>query len=92
MTPDLQPYVVLLSSLVAGRLAPTEFQAVFVALFKSDQLWRPGEVYEILNEMFLTTEAYGPEIASSPYRVTEHELCEAAATTIRRIHEVVNTG
>jgi hypothetical protein len=92
VTPDLRPYVVLLAALLGGRLNADEFQAVLVALFKNDQLRRPQEVYEVLNSIFLTTEAYDPANASAPYAVQEQELIDAAATALKHLEEVVNPG
>jgi hypothetical protein len=91
VTPDLRPYVTLLLAFLSGRLTPTEFQAIFVPLFKRDDVWRPQEVYEALNGIFLSAEALKPCAApTDPYAVTEEQLYRVAQEGLRRLEEVVD--
>jgi len=90
VTTDLRAYVVLLAAMLSRRLSPEEFQAVLVPLFKSDQLIRPPEIYNLLNEVFLAAEAYqpDPELAGD-YAVTGEELYAIADAVHSRLEEVV---
>jgi hypothetical protein len=91
MTPDLRSYDTLLTALLSRRLTPAEFQAVLLPLFKGDQLMRPPEIYDLLNEVFLAAEAYHPvKTASDRYAITEAELREIADRVLRRLREVVD--
>ena len=93
MTPDLRPYTTLLIALLSRRLTPTEFQATYVPLFKGDTVWRPQEIYEILNGIFLAAEALAPGASPiDPYAVTEEQLYQVAQDGLRHLEEVVDPG
>jgi Bacterial self-protective colicin-like immunity len=86
MTPDLRPYVTLLSALLSNRLNPVEFQAILVPLFKGDNVWRPQNIYDTLNEIFLAAEAFTPDASEgNPYTVTEEQLHHVAEEGLRRL-------
>jgi hypothetical protein len=93
MTPDLRPYTTLLRALLSRRLTPTEFQATFVPLFMRDTVWRPQEIYEILNDTFLAAEALTPGASpNSSYAVTEEQLYHVVEDSLRRLNEAVDPG
>jgi self-protective colicin-like immunity protein len=93
VTPDLRPYTTLLVALLSRRLTPTEFQAIFVPLFKKDTVWRPQEIYEVLNDIFLAAEALKPDASpADPFAVTEEQLYQVAQQGLRRLEEVVDPG
>ena len=93
MTPDLRPYVTLLSALLSNRLNPVEFQAIFVPLFKGDNTWRPQHIYDTLNEIFLAAEAFTPDTSEgNPYTVTEEQLHHVAEEGLKRLGEMINPG
>jgi hypothetical protein len=86
LSPDLLPYSVLLSSFLDGRLNPVELQVLLVTLFKNDQVVRPHEVYEPLNDLFLAAEAYetNPDNRDR-YTVDEDELYRVATSVQDRL-------
>lgn len=91
MTPDLRPYMTLLAAFLSRRLTATEFQAIFVPLFKGDDVWRPQEIYEVLNGIFLSAEALKPcADPTDPYAVTEEQLYRVTHEGLRRLEEVVD--
>jgi hypothetical protein len=85
VTPDLQPYVTLLTAFLSRRLTSAEFQDVFIPLYQGDPVSRPQEIYEMLNDVFLAAEAL---TADDPYAVTEEQLYEIAQKNLRRLKAV----
>lgn len=54
----LQPYAVLLRLFVDGAFSASEFEVVFLRLYKDDPTeWSP-EVYEVLDSFFADVDSY----------------------------------
>lgn len=52
------PYTALLTAFCDGRLLPSEFEELFVFLFKNDPTGRDPETYEALNTCFTAVDAF----------------------------------
>jgi hypothetical protein len=93
VTPDLRAYEILLVALTSRRLSPSEFQGVFVPLFKGDQLSRPPDIYDLLNEVFLAAEEYYEDTTGvSEYAVSEEQLYEIVERVLKRLKVIAAAG
>ena len=54
----LQPYAVLLRLFVDAAVSASEFEVVFLRLFKDDPTDWPRDVYEVLDSFFADVDAY----------------------------------
>lgn len=54
----LQPYAVLLRLFVDGAVGASEFEVVFLRLFKDDPTDWPPDVFEVLDSLFAEVDAY----------------------------------
>jgi Bacterial self-protective colicin-like immunity len=57
-TQALAPYLALLRMLLEGRMAPAEFEAVFLPLYKNDPTPWPPAVFDLLDRVFADVDAF----------------------------------
>ena len=51
-------YLTLLRAFVEGRLTPTEFETLYLFMFKNDPGGRDPETYQVLNALFAEVDAF----------------------------------
>lgn len=55
---DVVKYVVLIRAFLENRLSASEFQMLYFAIFKSDEKYRPREIFDILDTLFADIDEY----------------------------------
>jgi hypothetical protein len=65
--PSLSDYLRLLEDFTSQRLSARDFERTYLRMFKGDTIIRPGEEYEILNDLFSAADAFcdDPSIIST---------------------------
>jgi len=81
---DLAPYVIMVRAFVEGRLTATEFENLYLVVFKRDPIQRPGEVFRILDRLFADVDSYHPDarIREQTEGIDEDELRARAAEAL----------
>jgi Bacterial self-protective colicin-like immunity len=57
----LEPYVYLLQEFLDSKVTAGEFERRYLRLFKSDELIRPEDVFDVLDALFADVDAFDPE-------------------------------
>ena len=86
---DLAPYVIMVRAFVEGRLAATECENLYLAVFKRDSIERPTEVFRILDRLFADVDAYHPDatVREETDGIDEEELRTRAAEALNGLLE-----
>jgi self-protective colicin-like immunity protein len=66
-SPALSDYLRLIEEFLSHRLAATDFERMYLRMFKEDSTIRPDQQYEVLNALFAAAEAFcdDPSIAGT---------------------------
>lgn len=84
----IRAYLVLIAAFVTGRLAASEFEPIYLALFKCDPGGRPEPIYDVLDALFGDVDAYSPFPNPEETRwIDESELRARAAKALERLEE-----
>jgi hypothetical protein len=80
-SPALSEYLRLLEEFLSHRLAATDFERMYLRMFKDDSTIRSGQEYEILNALFAGADAFcdDPSIAATGALDEEGFRAEARA-------------
>lgn len=75
-TSDLAPYVIMIRAFIDGRLTATEFETLFLVLFKRDTTEWSGDTFHALDTLFGDVDAYHPDasIREQTDGIDEQEL------------------
>ena len=71
---SLKPYLLLLHLFRDGRLFPQELAAIYIRLFKSDEVTRDEELFQHLNGIFTALDSYRPDNDLSRFEIGLEEL------------------
>ncbi len=87
----MRAYLALIAAFVNCQLAASEFEPIYLALFKYDPGGRPEPVYDVLDALFGDVDAYTPVVdPDEPSWIDEPELRRRATVALRRLEELVN--
>lgn len=86
----LQPYAVLLRLFIDGAFSASEFEVVFLRLFKDDPTEWPPEVFEVLDSFFADVDAYcgDEELRSKVGGLSGEALRERASHVFDRLQAI----
>lgn len=91
--PSVDGYVELIEAFLAERVSAPQFEARYLALFKSDRSSWPEPIYEILNELFLDVDAFCADPAIRlPDELDEPALRSRASGTLAALAGVAATA
>ena len=79
----LGPYLELLASFLRGSVGVSDFEGAYLDLFKHDDVIRPDEVFDVLDELFSDVDAYSPQPADD--EVDEEQLRQRAREAYHRL-------
>ena len=90
MIPELAPYWVLMEAFVQDRLRASEFEAVYLRLFKNDRTMWPQEVFEVLNRLFTDIDAYSPDPSlRGPLDLDADQLRDRTRKTMKELQDAI---
>jgi hypothetical protein len=86
----LQPYAVLLRLFVDGAITASEFEVVFLRLFKDDPTDWPPDVYDVLDSFFADVDAYcgDEELRSKVGGLDDNALRQRASDVFDRLRAI----
>lgn len=74
----VKKYLLLMNQFIEGSINPDIFEKEYLDLFKSEVQFLPEKCFDILNELFLMTEAYCKDSnLRDEFDIDEHELLSA---------------
>jgi hypothetical protein len=84
---DLAPYVIMGRTFLDRRLTATEFEALFLAMFKHDTTQRSGNVFRILDSLFLDVDDFQPDasVREQAGGIDDEELRSRAGAALNRL-------
>jgi hypothetical protein len=88
---DLAPYVIMTRTFLDGRLTATEFEALFLVMFKRDTTQRSGNVFRILDSLFLDVDDYHPDasVRAQIGGLDDEELRSRAGAALNRLRNEI---
>ncbi len=90
MIPELAPYWALMEAFVQDRLRPSEFEILYLRLFKNDPTMWPQEVFDILNRLFADVDAYSPDPSlRRPNDLDQDQLRDHTREAMRKLQEAI---
>jgi hypothetical protein len=86
----LQPYAVLLRLFVDGAFTASEFEVVFLLLFKNDPTDWPPDVFQVLDSFFADVDAYcgDDNLRSNVGGLDDDALRERASQAFDRLRTI----
>ena len=88
---ELQQYIDLIESFVAGTLTASEFERSYLAMFKSDQRMFPEDVFDVLNELFSAVDCFTANLVEMrKENIDEFQLLAASKEALQKIMQLVD--
>jgi hypothetical protein len=79
----LGPYLELLASFLDGSIGVSDFAGAYLDLFKHDDVIRPDDVFDVLDELFSDIDAYSPQPAED--EIDEEQLRRSASEAYHQL-------
>ncbi|MGH2700760.1 MAG: colicin immunity domain-containing protein [Actinomycetota bacterium] len=79
-----------MEAFVQDRLRPSEFESLYLRLFKNDPTMWPQEVFDILNGLFTDVDAYTPDPSlRGPNDLDQDQLRDRTREAMEKLQEAI---
>lgn len=88
---ELEAYFELMESFESGQISAEDFEANYLALFKSDKRFFQEDVFKILNQLFSDVDMFAsnPEIRGVD-DLDQNQLLECSRKAYRELGSLIN--